>query len=148
MKLILTQEVTGLGGPGDVVEVKNGYGRNYLVPRGLAMLWTKGGEKQVEAIRKARATREIRDADRAREIKAELEDLQVRLSARTGNAGRLFGSVTPAEIATAVQQAGGPSIDKRRVEIPQPIKTVGSHQVSVRLHAEVQAKVNVEVQPA
>lgn len=148
MKLILTQEVTGLGGPGDVVQVKNGYGRNYLVPRGLAMLWTKGGEKQVDAIRKARATREIRDADRANEIKAELEALQIRLAARTGNAGRLFGSVTPAEIATAVEQAGGPSIDKRRVEIPQPIKTVGSHQVSVRLHADVQARLNVEVQGA
>ncbi|HEY8372038.1 MAG TPA: 50S ribosomal protein L9, partial [Pseudonocardiaceae bacterium] len=90
MKLILTQEVSGLGGPGDIVEVKDGYGRNYLMPRGLAIRWTKGGEKQVAAIRKAREVRQIRDLDQAREVKAQLEGLTITVPARSGASGRLF----------------------------------------------------------
>lgn len=148
MKLILTQEVTGLGGPGDVVEVKDGYGRNYLIPRSLGIRWTKGGEKQVAAIRKARSVREIRDLDSAREIKEQLERRTVQLSARAGQSGRLFGSVTPADISQAVRTAGGPEVDKRRIEIGTPIKTIGSHRVSVRLHAELSATLEVEVQAA
>ncbi|MBA3523018.1 MAG: 50S ribosomal protein L9, partial [Geodermatophilaceae bacterium] len=99
MRLILTQEVTGLGTPGDVVEVKDGYGRNYLVPRGLAMKATRGAEKQVATIRRAREVREVRDLGQANEIKRELEGLSVQLSARSGSGGRLFGSVTPADVA-------------------------------------------------
>jgi large subunit ribosomal protein L9 len=145
MKLILTQEVTGLGAPGDIVEVKNGYGRNYLVPRGLAMGWSRGGEKQIASIRKAREVREIRDAGQAKDIKAQLEALKVKLEVRAGETGRLFGSVTVADVVEAVKKAGGPDIDKRRIEIGNPIKTVGSHEVTVRLHPEVQARVGVEV---
>lgn len=145
MKLILTQEVTGLGSPGDIVEVKDGYGRNYLVPRGLATKWTRGGEKQIAAIRRGREVREIRDLDEAQRIKSELESLQLRVSARAGESGRLFGGLTVAEIVTAVKSAGGPSVDKRRVEIPHPIKAVGSHQVTVRLHPEVSATLDLEV---
>jgi len=149
MKLILTQEVGGLGGPGDVVEVKDGYARNYLVPRGLAMTWTRGGEKQVAQIRKGREVREIRDLGHAREIAAELAALQVVLPSRAGQGGRLFGSVTAADIVDAVKTAGGPSLDKRRVELPTAhIKTVGTHTVSVRLHPEVVAAIAVNVTAA
>jgi large subunit ribosomal protein L9 len=146
MKLILTQEVSGLGGPGDVVEVKDGYGRNFLVPRGLAISWTRGGEKQVAQIRRGREVREIRDRGQAQELAAQLGALRVTLPARAGQGGRLFGSVTAGDVVDAVKSAGGPSLDKRRVELPTAhIKTVGTHTVSVRLHPEVLATVAVEV---
>ena len=145
MKLILTQEVDGLGGPGDVVEVAGGYGRNYLVPRGLAMHWTRGAEKQRELIRRARSAREIRGFDDARDAAARLGSLTVRLEKRAGGGGRLFGSISPADIAAAVLAAGGPELDKRRIEIKNPIKTVGAHQVAIRLHPEVRATLDVEV---
>jgi large subunit ribosomal protein L9 len=148
MKLILTQEVSGLGEPGDVVEVRDGYGRNYLVPRGLAMRWTRGGEKQVADIRRAREVRDIRDLGDAREISARLASLPVQLETRAGQNGRLFGSVTPADIVAAVQRAGGPQLDRRRVELVDPIKTVGSHQVRVRLHPDVTATLSVDIVPA
>ena len=148
MKLILTQEVSGLGTAGDVVEVKDGYGRNYLMPRGLAIAWTRGGEKQLEAIRRARSVRDIADVDTAQAVKSRLEATPVRLSARAGNAGRLFGAVTPADIASAVSAAGGPAVDKRRIEMGNPIKTVGAHSVTVRLHPEVAATVQLDVVPA
>jgi len=145
MKLILTQEVTGLGAPGDVVEVAGGYGRNYLVPRGLAMRWTRGAEKQIELIQRARSAREIRGLDDAREAAGRLATLDVRLQTRAGGGGRLFGSVSPADIAAAVKAAGGPELDRRRIEIKNPIKTVGAHQVTVRLHSEVTATLDVLV---
>ncbi|WEV26561.1 50S ribosomal protein L9 [Streptomyces sp. 71268] len=145
MKIILTHEVTGLGTAGDVVDVKDGYARNYLVPRGLAIRWTKGGEKDVEQIRRGRRIREIATIEQANEIKAKLEGLRVQLATRAGEAGRLFGSVTPADIASAIKSAGGPDVDKRRIELGTPVKTLGAHQVSVRLHPEVSAKVGVEV---
>jgi large subunit ribosomal protein L9 len=145
MKLILTQEVTGLGTPGDVVEVKDGYGRNYLVPRGFAVAWTKGGEKQVEAIRKARSSREIKSLEEAQQVRATLEGAKVTLSARAGANGRLFGAVTTADVADAVAKVGGPKVDRRKVELPQPIKSLGDYTVLVRLHPEVQARVPVSV---
>jgi large subunit ribosomal protein L9 len=144
-KLILTHEVGGLGEPGDVVEVKNGYARNYLVPRGFAIAWTRGGERQIEQIRKARKVREVRDLGHATELKGELEGLKVRLATRAGASGRLFGGVTVADVADAVKRAGGPDVDKRRIEIGNPIKTLGAHTVSVRLHPEVAAKVEITV---
>jgi large subunit ribosomal protein L9 len=145
MKLILTQEVAGLGGPGDVVEVKDGYGRNYLVPRGAAIRWTRGGEKQVSSIKRGREVREVRDLGHAGELKTELERLSLKLPVRAGTGGRLFGAVTGTDIVEAVSRAGGPSVDKRRIEIGQPIKTVGDHQVTVRLHPEVVATLTVQV---
>ncbi len=148
MKLILTQEVTGLGTPGDVVEVKDGYGRNFLMPRGLATPWTKGGEKQVASIRKARQSREIADVEVAQRMKQALEAATVRLPVNAGAAGRLFGAVTPADVASAVKDATGTEVDRRKVEIAQPIKALGAHQVTVRLHADVQATIDVEVVPA
>jgi large subunit ribosomal protein L9 len=148
VKLILTQEVSGLGAPGDVVEVKDGYGRNYLVPRGYAIRWTRGGEKQIHSIRKARSVREIRDVDTAEQVKSRLEGTAVDLKARSGQSGRLFGAVTPADIAAAIAAAGGPEVDKRKIEVGNPIKTVGSHQVAIRLHADVSATVQLNVVPA
>ncbi len=145
MKLILTQEVTGLGGPGEVVEVKDGYGRNYLVPRGLAIAWTKGGEKQIATIKRAREVRDIADLGRADEVKSQLESLSVKLPVRAGEGGRLFGSVTVADIVAAVTRAGGPQIDKRRIELGAPIKTVGAHRVTVKLHPEVSATLALDV---
>ena len=145
MKLILTQEVTGLGGPGDLVEVKDGYGRNYLVPQGLAMLATKGAEKQIAAIRRAREVREIRDLGQAKEVAGQLNALDVKLTSRAGQGGRLFGSVTASDVVDAVTAAGGPKLDKRRVELLAPIKSLGNHTVSVRLHPEVAAQLTVHI---
>jgi large subunit ribosomal protein L9 len=148
MKLILTQEVSGLGAPGDVVDVKDGYGRNFLVPRGLAMSWSNGGEKQIATIKRARTVREVRDVDHAREIKAQLEALDVKVSARAGGGGRLFGSVTVNDVVDAVKASGGPDIDKRRIELTGQIKTVGRHSVTVRLHPDVAATLRLDVTAA
>ena len=145
MKIILTQEVSGLGAPGDIVEVKNGYGRNYLLPQGFAISWTKGAEKQVTVIKRARSAREIRDLGHANEVKDQLEGLKVTLKARAGDGGRLFGSVTPAEIVDAVKAAGGPALDRRRLEMPGHIKSTGSYPVRIKLHPEVTAKFDLNV---
>jgi large subunit ribosomal protein L9 len=148
MKLILTAEVTGLGAPGDIVEVKDGYGRNFLVPQGFAMRATKGAEKQIASLKRARDIREVRDLAHAREIKTQLEGLKVTLPTRAGAAGRLFGSVTVADVVAAIKSAGGPILDKRKVELGAPIKTVGTHDVVVRVQGDISAKVAVEVTPA
>jgi large subunit ribosomal protein L9 len=145
MKLILNQEVTGLGAPGDVVEVKDGYGRNYLVPRGFAQLWTKGADKQIASIRRAREVREVRDTAQATEIKTQLADLSVKLPARSGEGGRLFGSVTAADVVEAVTAAGGPKLDRRLVQLPHPIKSLGQHTVTVKVHPEVEATLTLDV---
>jgi len=145
MKLILTQEVSNLGGPGDVVEVKDGYGRNYLLPRGAAMRWTRGAEKQIDSIKKAREVRDVRDVTHADEIKSQLEGLTVRLPAQAGTSGRLFGAVTVSDIVAAVKSAGGPDIDKRRIQVGNPIKTLGSHQVTIKVHDDVVATVTLDV---
>lgn len=145
MKIILTQEVAGVGSPGDVVEVKPGYGRNFLLPQGFAMPWTKGAEKQITSIKRAREAREIRTVEAAQEAKAALESLKVTLAERAGDGGRLFGSVTPAEIVAAVKAAGGPDLDRRRVQVSSPIKSLGSYQLQVRLHPEVSATLNLTV---
>ncbi|GLU47021.1 50S ribosomal protein L9 [Nocardiopsis ansamitocini] len=145
MKLILTHEVNGLGAPGDVVEVKDGYGRNYLLPRGFAIRWTRGGQKQIDSIRRARAARDIRSLDDAKQIAGQLGALKVTLTQRSGDSGRLFGSVTASDVADAIKAAGGPQVDKRRIEIRNPIKSVGDYKVEVRLHPEVSAPVELEV---
>ena len=150
MKLILTQEVGGLGSAGDIVEVKDGYGRNFLIPRGFAIRWTKGGERTVESIRKARSSREVRDLDHAQEIKARLEGTTVNLAVRAGESGRLFGAVTVNDIAGAINSAAGEkdAIDKRKIIVGNPIKSLGTHQVTVKVHDEVDATVNLNVVPA
>ena len=147
MKLILTQEVGGLGSAGDIVEVKDGYGRNFLIPRGFAIRWTKGGERTVESIRKARSSREVRDLDHAQEIKARLEGTTVNLPVRAGDGGRLFGAVTVNDIAGAINSAAGEkdAIDKRKIIVGNPIKSLGSHQVTVKVHDDLDATVNLNV---
>ena len=145
MKLILNQDVAGLGAPGDVVEVKDGYGRNFLVPQGLAQRWTRGADKQIATIRRAREVREVRDLGHANEIKGQLSGLRVRLPARSGDGGRLFGSVTTADIVSAVTAAGGPKLDRRLLTVGSPIKALGTHTVAVKVHPEVEATVTVEV---
>jgi large subunit ribosomal protein L9 len=127
MKIILTNEVSGLGTAGDIVEVKDGYARNYLVPRGFAIRWTKGGQKDVDAIRRARKIHEIQTIEQANEVKSR------------------FGSVTPSDVVAAIKAVDGPLVDKRRVEIGSPIKTTGAHTVSVKLLTDVVAKINVDV---
>ncbi|MCW2759918.1 MAG: ribosomal protein [Marmoricola sp.] len=144
MKLILTQEVTGLGSAGDVVEVKDGYGRNYLIPRGFGMRWTRGGEKTIESIKKARDARSVRDSDHAAQVKATLEGSTYAVKVRAGEGGRLFGAVTAAEIATAITEAGG-EVDKRTIVVGNPIKSLGAHTVTVRVHDDVEAQVNLNV---
>jgi large subunit ribosomal protein L9 len=148
MKIILTQEVDGLGAAGDVVEVRDGYGRNYLLPRGYAVRWTKGGQKQVDQITSARKARAVRDEAHAAEIKTKLESSVVDLKVQAGDTGRLFGSVTVSDVATALGEATGESIDKRTVVIGKPIKSLGAHQVSVKLHDDVSAAVSLNVIPA
>ncbi|KLL10975.1 MULTISPECIES: 50S ribosomal protein L9 [Protofrankia] len=145
MKLILTQEIPGLGSPGDTVQVAAGYGRNYLIPRRYAIVATRGAEKQIEQIRRARSAREIRDLGQAKEIAGQLATLPIRLVTRAGKEGRLFGSVTATDVVAAVSAAGGPDLDRRRVELPSPIKSLGSHTVSVHLHPEVVATLKLDV---
>ncbi|MDT9592942.1 50S ribosomal protein L9 [Nocardioides zeae] len=148
MKLILTQEVDGLGAAGDVVDVKPGYGRNYLVPRGVAVAWTRGGEKTIDSIKSARKARAVRDQAHAEEIKSKLQGASVDVKVRAGQGGRLFGAVTVAEIADAIKDATGESIDKRTIVVTNPVKTLGPHTVSVKLHDEVSAAVAINVQAA
>jgi large subunit ribosomal protein L9 len=145
MKLILKQEVAGLGGPGDMVDVADGFGRNYLLPQGKAMLATKGAEKQIAAIRRAREARDVRDVGSAKEMASQLAALPVTLIARAGDGGRLFGSVTTADVVAAVTRAGGPKLDKRRIVLAAPIKALGTHAVTVKVHPEVDATLSLEV---
>jgi large subunit ribosomal protein L9 len=148
MKIILTQEVSGLGAPGDVVEVKDGYGRNYLLPRGEAIRWSKGAERTAESIRSARSARSVRDAEHAGELKTKIEANPVAVQVRAGDTGRLFGAVTVADIADAISETSGEKIDKRSILLGNPIKSLGTHEVAVKLHDEVSATVHLNVIPA
>ena len=144
MKLILTQEVTGLGSAGDVVEVKDGYGRNYLIPRGFGMRWTRGGEKTIDSIKKAREARSVRDSDHAAEVKSKLEGTTFAVKVRAGEGGRLFGAVTAADIAAAITEAGA-EVDKRTIMVGNPITSLGAHTVTVKVHDDVEAQVSLNV---
>ncbi|MCA4133271.1 50S ribosomal protein L9 [Arthrobacter sp. M4] len=144
-KLILTQEVSGLGTAGDVVEVKDGYARNFLLPRGFALTWTRGGEKQVESIKAAKAARAHASVEAAQAQAAALSSKAVKLEVKAGESGRLFGTVKPADVAAAVEAAGLGAIDKRSIELPGHIKALGSYQASVRLHEDVTAVIDLEV---
>ena len=146
-KMILTHEVTGLGAAGDVVEVKDGYARNYLVPRGLATKWTKGGQKQVDQMTSARRSRAIASVEEAQALRDRLQSGPVSVTVKAGESGRLFGAVSSADIASAVAADGGPQIDRRKIEIASPIKSLGEHRVQVRLHDDVAASLVVNVVP-
>jgi len=144
MKLILTHEVTNLGAPGDIVEVKSGYGRNFLLPRNFAIRWSKGAAKQVESIKAARDAHAVHDLEEAKSIKGNLESNTINVPVRAGVGGRLFGAVTVSDIADALGVVGA-KVDKRRIEVGNPIKSLGAHTVSVRVHPEVSAQVQLNV---
>jgi len=144
-KLILTNEVAGLGSAGDVIEVKNGYARNYLIPQGFAVAWSRGGEKQVASIRAARESRAIHDREEAVALKNTLESNKVRLAVKAGAEGRLFGSVKTADVAEAVKAAGLGELDKRKIHITSPIKAVGEHEATIRLRDDLTAVITLQV---
>ncbi|MBS6433226.1 MAG: 50S ribosomal protein L9 [Rothia mucilaginosa] len=144
-KIILTQEVSGLGAAGDVVTVKDGYARNYLLPRGFAVTWTQGGEKQVESIRAARAARAKASLEEAQAIAASLAAKPVVVAHKAGADGRLFGTVKADAIAEAIEAAGIGSVDKRTIHLGSAIKRTGEYKVAVRLHADVVANVVLDV---
>ncbi|MBU3735224.1 MAG: 50S ribosomal protein L9 [Candidatus Planktophila sp.] len=145
MKLILTREVAGLGAAGDVVTVKDGYGRNFLLPRGNAIVWSQGGEKQIEGIRRARSAREVRDIDHAKEIKAKLEGASIVTKAKVGAKGALFGSVTDKDVALAIKAATGLDVDRHAITTKGHIKKLGNHDVKIALGHNVIAKISVAV---
>ena len=144
-KLILTNEVSGLGSAGDVVDVKTGFARNYLVPQGLAVMWSRGGEKQVEQIKAARVAREHATIEEAQDLRARLEANPVTLAAKAGAEGRLFGSIQTKDIADAVAAAGHGTVDKRVIEIPTPIRSVGDHQATALLRDDIFATITLRV---
>lgn len=147
MKLILTTPVDKLGQPGDIVDVKPGYGRNFLLPQGKAISWTRGAEKQIEGIQRARDVKQIRDNDHAAQARTQIEALALAITvpARAGANGQLFGAVTTAVLAMAIKRAGGPAVDKRAITVAKPIKNVGKHTVGVKLTDAVTAHILVEV---
>ena len=144
-KLILTHDVTNLGTVGDVVEVKDGYARNYLLPRKLATPWTRGAQRQLDQMAEARRKRSIESLEQAQEARAWLTENVVTIIATAGANGRLFGAVSTADLAEAVKDAGGPVIDRRKIEVVPPIKSTGRHSATVRLHADVVAPIEVNV---
>ncbi len=148
MKLILTTEVENLGSAGDAVEVKDGYGRNYLLPRGFAIVATRGAQRQADVIRRSQELKSVKSLDHANELKAAIEELgaiELAVKAAPGT-GKLFGSVTAANVVAAIKKAGGPNLDKRTVSLPKAhIKAVGTHPIAVRLHQNVDASVSLNV---
>lgn len=144
-KIILTHEVSGLGGAGDVVDVKPGYARNYLIPQGLAVAWSRGGEKEVASIRAARAARALATAEEAQTLKARLESSAIKVLVKAGATGRLFGAVKPVDIADAVTAAGLGSVDKRKIEVGSAIRSTGTYQATVRVYEDIVANVTLEV---
>ncbi|MGV0791248.1 50S ribosomal protein L9 [Mycolicibacterium sp. XJ1819] len=148
MKLILTAEVEHLGTSGDIVEVKDGYGRNYLLPRGLAVVASRGAERQAEEIRRARELKSVKSLEHAGELKTAIETLgEIELPVKAAaDTGKLFGSVTPNDVVAAIKKAGGPNLDKRTVQLPKShVKSLGSHPITVRLHPEVTAELSLNV---
>jgi large subunit ribosomal protein L9 len=144
-KLILTHEVSGLGSAGDVVEVKNGFARNYLIPQGFAVTWSRGGEKQVDSIKAARAAREHATIEEAQHLKQVLEAGTVTLTVKAGEGGRLFGSVKPADIADAAKAQGLGSLDKKKIELTSAVKLTGSHTATVKLRDDLVATITLNV---
>ncbi len=147
MKVILRVDVANVGRKGDVLDVSNGFARNYLVPKGLALKATDGALAQATAMRRARDLKEARDRERAEEIARKLTPMVIRIPARAGSEGRLFGSVTATDLAEAVQTQTGITVDRRRIHLDDPIKSIGTHEVAVRLHTDVEARLQVEVVP-
>jgi large subunit ribosomal protein L9 len=145
MKIVLRADVANLGRKGDLVDVADGYARNYLVPRGLAFQATKGVARQAESMRRSRQVRDSKEKEGAAATANQLAVARIEIKARGGEGGRLFGSVTTADVAAAVEAQTGIHIDRRKLHLEEPIKTLGVHEVPIRLHAEVDAILTVEV---
>ncbi|HZD66097.1 MAG TPA: 50S ribosomal protein L9 [Acidimicrobiales bacterium] len=145
MRIVLRADVGGLGKRGDIVEVADGYARNYLIPRGSAMVATRGIADQAAAMRRARDVKDARAREGAETIARRLVPSVIRIPARAGSAGRLFGSVTASDVTDAVADQTGIELDRRRLSIDDPIRTLGVHEVPVKLHPEVEFRVTVEV---
>ena len=145
MRIILHREVEKLGTPGQVVEVADGYARNYLIPRGLAAPASKGAVRHAERLRRSHDERVLKELTEARQLAERLAASPLRIRARAGQEGRLFGSITVADVAQEVQRATGVSVDRRRLHLSEPIRSVGTHEVTVHLHPEVNATITVEV---
>jgi large subunit ribosomal protein L9 len=145
MKVILRTDVADLGKRGDILDVADGFARNYLVPRGMAMKASAGATSQAQAMRRARDLRDAQDRAAAEEIATTLVSKVITVSARAGSEGRLFGSVTGADLATAVESQTGVTIDRKQLRLDEPLKTLGTHVVPVKLHADVEFPITVEV---
>ena len=148
MKILLRADVDNLGKKGDLVEVADGYARNYLVPRGLALQASRGAQKQADAMRRNRDARDRREREAAEALTAQFNGRTISVKARAGGEGRLFGSVTNNDIAEAIERQTGAEIDRRKIELAEPIKELGGFDLQVRLHADVDASIHVEVEAA
>ena len=144
--VILIKNVEGLGGESDQVNVATGYARNYLLPHGLAIPLTEGNERRLEALRKVRRDREIREAKDVKELAASFRHLILHIKAKTGDTGKMYGSVTPANIIEQLNEQFEIKLDRRKVNLVEPIRTVGDHDVELRLHSEVSTNLKVRVE--
>ena len=147
MKVVLRDDVENIGRKGDLIEVTDGFARNFLVPRGLAMKATKGVVQQAEAMRRNREARDARDREAAQALADQLTGKRIELRARAGEGGRLFGSVTSAEVADAVRAQTGVELDRRKTQLAEPLKELGAVEVPVKLHADVEVILTVDVVP-
>ena len=148
MRVILRTDLKGVGNKGDVIDVTNGYGRNYLLPRGLAFTASSGAEAQAEGMRRSRNIKDAADRSAAEDVAKTLVSSPVTIPARVGADDKLFGSVTSADIAEAVAAQTGVEIDRKQLVLAEPIRTVGTHLVPLKLHANVEFPVTVEVVPS
>ena len=145
MQVILMEKVGNLGNLGEVVRVKDGYARNFLIPQGFAVAWSNGGQKQVDQIKNSRAAKVLATQEEADALKASLEKAPIKIMVRAGKEGRLFGSVTRNDVVAAIEAAGIKGVDKRSIDIPAPIKSTGEAEAVIALHAGVVAKVTLAV---
>jgi large subunit ribosomal protein L9 len=148
MRVVLRSDVAAVGKKGDILDVSDGYARNFLLPKGLALKATKGAETQAQAMRRSRDVKDARDRSAAEEVARQLVPAVIRISAKAGSEGRLFGSVTTVDVVDAVQTQTGIDLDRRRLHLDEPIKSLGSHQVPAKLHSDVEFVITVEVVPA
>lgn len=145
MRIVLRSDLANLGKRGDICEVADGYARNYLLPKGHAILATSGVASQAGSMRRARDLRDARDRETAETIARTLVPMVIRIKARAGSEGKLFGSVTSADVVEAVADQAHVSLDRRRLHLDEPIKSLGTHEVPVKLHSDVEFRVTVEV---
>ena len=145
MKIVLRDDVENVGRKGDLIEVTDGFARNYLVPRGLAMKATKGVVRQADAMRRSREAREARDRESAQALADQLTGRRIALRARAGEGGRLFGSITSADVVDAVREQTGVELDRRKTQLAEPLKELGAVDVPVKLHPEVEVTLTVDV---